>query len=104
MTKFVDTRGYWIYEGEPILGIQSLARLKIHTPILDLSNVPLSHLPKELASIHGLEELYLHENGSSRLPKNLGEISKLRLLSLGKNQLSTLPESLRNRWDTFEII
>ena len=104
MTNFVDSQGYWIYEGDPIVGIQLLARQKSHTPILDLSNVPISHLPKELASINGLEELYLHANGLNRLPKNLGDISNLRLLSLGKNQLAQLPDSLRQRWDTFETL
>ena len=104
MTNFVDSYGRWIYEGDPILGIQRFSREKIHTPILDLSNVPLSHLPKELASINGLQELYLDNNGLNRLPKNLGDISELRLLSLGRNQLSTLPDSIRQRWDTFEIL
>ena len=61
MTDFVDSQGHWIHQGDPIIGIQLLARQKTHTPILDLSNVSLSHLPKELAAINGLEELYLHE-------------------------------------------
>ena len=104
MTDFVDSQGHWIYNGDPIVGIQLLARQKIHTPILDLSNVPLPHLPKELANIDGLKELYLHNNGLNLLPKNLGDISQLRLLSLGRNQLSTLPDSIRQRWDTFEIL
>ena len=104
MNEFIDTFGRWIYKGDPIVGLQILARKNIPTPILDLSNVPLSHLPKELAAISGLKELYLHNNGLTRLPKNLGDISQLRLLSLGRNQLSTLPESLRQRWDTFEVL
>ena len=104
MTKFVDARGHWTFEGDPFVGIQLLVRQQISTPILDLSNVALSHLPKELVNVNGLTELYLHNNGLRTLPKNLGDIPKLRLLSLGKNLLSKLPESLRNRWDTFEIL
>ena len=104
MTDFVDSQGRWIYPGDPINGMQLLAHHKIFTPILDLSNVPISHLPKDLAKINGLKELYLHNNGLNRLPKNLGDISQLRLLSLGRNQLSTLPESIRQRWDTFETL
>ena len=104
MNEFVDTFGRWIYEGDPIVGIQLLSRQNKTTPTLDFSHVPLTHLPKELAKVHGLEELYLHDNGLERLPKNLGDISKLRLLSLGRNQLSKMPDSLRQRWDTFEIL
>ena len=104
MNEFVDTFGRWIYKGDPIVGIQLLSRQNRTTPTLDFSHVPLTHLPKELAKVHGLEELYLHNNGLTRLPKNLGDISKLRLLSLGRNKLSTLPDSLRQRWDTFEIL
>ena len=104
MNEFVDSWGRWIYQGDPIVGIQTLSRRNLSTQVLDLSNVGLTHLPKELAKVNGLEELYLHNNGLTRLSKNLGEISKLRLLSLGRNQLSTLPDSLRQRWDTFEIL
>ena len=104
MNKFVDTLGRWVYDGDPVVGLQLLARTNTPTPILDLSSVILSHLPRELASVNGLKELYLDNNGLNRLPKNLGDISQLRLLSLGRNQLSTLPDSLRQRWDTFEIL
>ena len=104
MNEFVDILGRWVYTGDPIIGLQLLARKNTPTPILDLSNVTLSHLPRELASVNGLTELYLDKNGLNRLPKNLGDIPQLRLLSLGRNQLSTLPDSLRQRWDTFEIL
>lgn len=104
MNEFVDSWGRWIYQGDPIVGIQTLSRRNLTTQVLDFSNVRLTHLPKELAEVTGLEELYLHDNGLTRLPKNLGDISKLRLLSLGRNKLSTLPDSIRQRWDTFEIL
>lgn len=104
MNEFVDEWGCWIYQGDPVVGIQILARQNLHTPILDFSNIPLSHLPRELAKINGLTDLYLHNNGLTRLPKNLGDIPQLRLLSLGRNQLSVLPESMRQRWDTFEVL
>ena len=104
MNEFVDSWGRWIYQGDPIVGIQALSRRNLPTQILDFSNVGLTHLPKELAKVNALEELYLHNNELTRLPKNLGDISKLRLLSLGRNQLSTLPDSLRQRWDSFEIL
>ena len=66
----------------------------------------MCHCPtfQRIASINGLQELYLDNNGLNRLPKNLGDISQLRLLSLGRNQLSTLPDGMRKRWDTFEIL
>ena len=104
INEFVDSWGRWIYQGDPIVGIQVLAKRKLHTPILDFSHVGLTHLPKELAKINGLEELYLHDNGLTCLPRNLGDITRLRLLSLGRNQLSALPESMRQRWDTFEVL
>lgn len=104
MNPFVDNYGRWIYEGNSTTGIQLLAQRQIPTPILDLSNVPLTQLPKELAKINGLEELYLHNNQLNTLPDNLGHISKLRLLSLGRNQLSSLPDSIRERWNTFEVL
>jgi len=104
MNHFVDNDGRWVYEGNPTTGIQVLAQRQTPTPILDLSNVLLTRLPKELAKINGLEELYLHNNQLTTLPDNLGHISKLRLLSLGRNQLSSLPDSMRERWNTFETL
>ena len=104
MNPFVDTDGRWVYEGNPIDGIKMLAQRQIPTPILDLSHIPLTRLPKDLAKVSGLEELYLHNNNLTALPDNLGDTSKLRLLSLGRNQISSLPDSLRKRWDTFEIL
>ena len=104
MNEFIDSWGRWMYQGDPIVGIQTLSRMNLPTQILDFSNVRLTHLPKALARVNGLEELYLHNNELTRLPQNLGDISKLRVLSLGRNKLSTLPDSVRQRWDTFEIL
>ena len=104
MTPFVDEFGRWIFRGDPIVGLQQLARSAQSVPILDLCGIPLSHFPKCIAHISDLQEIYLHNNGLSKLSNNLGDISNLRLLSLGCNQLSTLPESLRNRWSTFEVL
>ncbi len=104
MNPVVDPQGKWIFDGDPIQGLQQLAHSSFSLPVLDLSNVPLDRLPKCLPKITGLQELYLHRNGLSQLPNNLGDIPKLRLLSLGKNNISTLPDSMRQRWDSFEIL
>jgi hypothetical protein len=104
MTPFVDEFGRWIFQGDPIVGLQQLAHSTQSVPVLDLSNVPLSHFPKCIANISDLQDIYLDNNGLKHLSENLGDISKLRLLSLGRNHLSTLPNSLRNRWSTFEVL
>ncbi len=104
MNPFVNQFGQWVYNGDPLTGLHALSKSNLVVPVLDLSNVPLSHLPKCLANIDGLEELYLDNNNLCTLPTNIGQISKLRKLSLGHNQIQTLPTSIHERWATLEIL
>ncbi len=104
MNPFVNTTGCWIYNGDAIEGLTTLARSKTECPILDLSGIELEYLPNCIHNISGLKELYLDNNNLKSLPKRLGLSPNLRLLSLGRNSISELPESISERWNTLEIL
>lgn len=63
---------------------------------LNLSNLGLQVIPKELGRFSRLVELDLSCNNISTLPKSLGNLTLLKKLDLSKNSLKRLPESVGN--------
>ena len=82
--------------------IEQLINNNVRAPILDLRGIPCSHLPKSIAKVSGLQELYLDENGLTSLPEEIGQIEELKVLSLGRNDIRALPASIVERWATLE--
>lgn len=71
---------------------------------LDLSNIVLNTLPKELKLFSNLRSLRLYNNGLLALPSFIGNLSKLQILDLGANQISVLPSSLAKLTQLQELI
>ncbi len=61
---------------------------------LDLSELELTALPKELGQLSNLSGLSLSQNQLTALPKELGQLSNLSGLDLSQNQLTALPKEL----------
>ena len=57
---------------------------------LDLNELGLTELPKEIGELKNLQRLSLANNQLSEYPKEIGELKNLQWLSLGNNQLSGL--------------
>jgi Leucine-rich repeat (LRR) protein len=56
----------------------------------------LKSLPKEIGQLKNLKELYLSYNQLTDLPKEIGELKKLEYLNVSRNQLKTLPREIGN--------
>jgi internalin A len=63
-------------------------------PGLDLSDLNLSELPPEIASLTTLHTLVLGNNQLTTLPPAIAPLAALRELRLGNNQLTTLPPDI----------
>jgi hypothetical protein len=61
---------------------------------LDLSNLKLTELPKAIASLTQLQQLYLYNNKLTELPEAIRSLTQLRVLDLSNNQLRELPEAI----------
>ncbi|MEV4316450.1 COR domain-containing protein [Actinocrispum sp. NPDC049592] len=62
---------------------------------LDLSGLRLGHVPRRVAMLTGLKELYLADNGLSGLPDWIGGFADLSVLSLHGNAMVQDPKQLR---------
>jgi len=71
-----------------------LASMHQHVKVLRLGNNALCSLPREIALMTKLEELWLHKNKLQSLPAELGRLTNLKELSLGFNALRSLPREL----------
>ena len=60
---------------------------------LDLSNIDLSCVPREIGLLVNLTNLNLSNNQFTTLPESFGQLANLQYLNLDGNQLTTLPES-----------
>lgn len=61
---------------------------------LDLSNLELKELPREVGQLSALKELRLHGNWLSFLPLEIGQLSALTRLDLQSNLLTALPPEI----------
>ena len=61
---------------------------------LSLTNNQLSTLPKEIYQLGNLQGLFLSDNMLSALPKEIGQLPSLQWLSLSNNRLTTLPKEI----------
>ncbi|MGC2596377.1 MAG: leucine-rich repeat domain-containing protein [Rhabdochlamydiaceae bacterium] len=61
---------------------------------LDLSDLTLTILPKEIGQLVNLKTLHLCNNQLVTLPKEIGQLVKLETIDLENNQLVTLPEEI----------
>lgn len=68
--------------------------LKTHATTLDLATLGLTKLPKSIAQLSELRDLFLEQNNLSTLPEYIAQLSQLQALSVGYNKLTTLPESV----------
>jgi Leucine-rich repeat (LRR) protein len=64
--------------------------------ILDLSNLSLSELPEEIASLDSVQYLLLGANKFSSFPVIINEMTAVETLDLSHNQLSSLPPEIGN--------
>src|SRR4051794_16698116 len=62
--------------------------------VLDLRDLGLRAVPRELGRLSTLRDLWLHNNDLTTLPAEVGQLSALTELRLGNNQLTTLPAEL----------
>ncbi|MBS0604617.1 MAG: leucine-rich repeat domain-containing protein [Verrucomicrobia bacterium] len=61
---------------------------------LDLQNVALKTLPKEIGLISNLRTLLLTGNQLTALPPEIAELKKLRVLNVSSNRLASLPDEI----------
>ncbi|MEA5466055.1 leucine-rich repeat domain-containing protein, partial [Leptothoe sp. PORK10 BA2] len=61
---------------------------------LDLSQNQLISVPKELGQLNNLTSLSLYQNQLTSVPKELGQLNNLTSLSLYQNQLTSVPKEL----------
>jgi len=61
---------------------------------LDLHYQQLNNVPKEIAQLTNLKELYLWNNSISDLPDFLFELPNLRKIDLSGNNISIIPTSI----------
>lgn len=78
----------WDWADENKISSSRLTRKKdtlLATKVLDLTNIKLSYLPKEIANLENLQELILWECGLKYLPKEIVKLARLKKLSLNGN-------------------
>jgi len=63
---------------------------------LNLSNLGLKEIPKELFELTNLIQLKLYSNQLTKLPKEIGNLTNLTNLYLSSNQLTELPKEIGN--------
>ncbi len=62
--------------------------------VLNLFNVGLTKLPKEISELTQLQSLFLENNKLTELPPEIGTLQNLEDLRLSNNLLTTLPDEL----------
>jgi len=67
-----------------------------HVTVLRLTNNQLIDLslPKELAAMVTLQELYLAGNKFQSIPPQILELHKLQILQMGKNKITEIPRDI----------
>jgi len=84
----------------PVLLRQGLSKCALCSSLgttltfLDLSDIGLSHLPKEICLFSALKTCILSDNLLHSLPIEIGSLCKLEILYLRNNKLTELPEEL----------
>jgi Leucine-rich repeat (LRR) protein len=68
-------------------GKDNLKNLKF----LDLSNIQIETIPKEIGELKNLESLNLYENQIFTIPKEFIELKSLRSLNICRNQMKIIP-------------
>lgn len=63
-----------------------------HLHILSLHNNQIRQIPKELAQRSQLQELYLYENQIQEIPGELGQLAELQVLDLSGNRIRRIPK------------
>src|SRR6266700_1308234 len=61
---------------------------------LDLSDLQLAELPREIGQLTNLQTLSLEDNQLTQLPREIGQLTNLQTLSLEGNQLTQLPREI----------
>jgi len=65
-----------------------------HMITLNLSDLDLTTLPKEIGQLVNLQRLDLNNNQLATLPEEIGQLVNLQRLNLNNNQLATLPKEI----------
>ncbi|KAM6127507.1 LOW QUALITY PROTEIN: leucine-rich repeat and IQ domain-containing protein 4 [Phoenicopterus ruber ruber] len=65
-----------------------------HVELLGLSDNNLKCLPKEIANLTKLKEIYLQKNRFKSFPKDLCHIANLEIIDLEQNLISLIPEQV----------
>ena len=58
---------------------------KTNAITLDLSDMGLTQVPKEIGQLASLQELYLYTNQLTQVPKEIGQLASLETLWLNDN-------------------
>ena len=62
---------------------------------LNLFNLQLTEVPREIGNLTKLQALYLHNNNRlTKIPREIGNLTKLKNLSLSNNQLTDIPKEI----------
>jgi len=105
--KRIETRGYntdhlpaLVAKQRGLNTREALRRIELCKKLgrkkLDLSFLYLDELPRELSSMHWLEQLNLLSNKLEQLPEWVGDFPNLAILDLEGNELTSLPDSIGN--------
>ena len=71
--------------------------------ILDLSNMGLTSLPKQVFEISSIRELYLHNNQLETLPEQIKQLRELRVLNVSNNNLRSIPNEIVHLKSVLEL-
>ena len=63
---------------------------------LNISNMGIKELPKEIGKLSSLEELFMNENSIKEFPKELYQLKNLTILSFVKNEISFISQEISN--------
>jgi internalin A len=76
------------------LGLEE--RLEIYgiNKFLDLNNLGLSEIPKEVRTFHDVEYLFIMFNNIRELPSWINELKSLKVIAIDNNKLKTLPAEI----------
>ena len=70
---------------------------------LDLSEMKLSNIPKDLFLCKHIKVLYLHKNNLTEIPNEISKLTELKVLTLSNNQISKLPNEIASLPNLEEI-
>ena len=63
---------------------------------MDLSDMNLTEVPKEIENLTSLKTLYLFKNKLMKVPKEIENLTSLKTLSLRDNKLTEIPQQIYN--------